>query len=123
LNTTPQALALAWVARNSNTSTVILGASSADQLRENLKAVEVLPKLTPEIMEKIEAILANKPEAPVSHNALLQRGASDLMDLFSFSFFFFMVDSPTIAGRYLIHSDVRGCTFEGKHGEDKRSCF
>lgn len=65
LNTTPQALALAWVARNSNTSTVILGASSADQLRENLKAVEVLSKLTPQIMEKIEAILANKPEPPV----------------------------------------------------------
>ncbi|KXN85755.1 Putative voltage-gated potassium channel subunit beta [Leucoagaricus sp. SymC.cos] len=66
LNTTPQALALAWVAKNPNTSTVILGASSADQLRENLKAVEVLPKLTPQIMEKIEAILENKPEAPVS---------------------------------------------------------
>jgi aryl-alcohol dehydrogenase-like predicted oxidoreductase len=66
LDTTPQALALAWVARNPNTSSVILGASNADQLRENLKAVEVLPKLTPEIMEKVEAILKNKPEAPVS---------------------------------------------------------
>lgn len=65
LKTTPQALALAWVARNPNSSTVILGASSADQLRENLKAVDVLPKLTPEIMEKIEVILANKPEPPV----------------------------------------------------------
>ncbi|KAF5352824.1 hypothetical protein D9756_006160 [Leucocoprinus leucothites] len=64
LNTTPQALALAWVAKNPNTSTVILGVSSPDQLRENLKALEVLPKLTPEIMEKVEAILANKPEAP-----------------------------------------------------------
>ncbi|KAF9444764.1 Aldo/keto reductase [Macrolepiota fuliginosa MF-IS2] len=67
LNTTPQALALAWVARNPNTSTVILGASGAEQLRANLKAVEVLPKLTPEIMEKIEAILANRPEAPSNY--------------------------------------------------------
>jgi len=67
LNTTPQALALAWVARNPNSSTVILGASSADQLRENLKAVEVLQKLTPQIMDKIEAILANKPEPPSNY--------------------------------------------------------
>lgn len=64
LQTTPTALALAWVAKNPNTSTVILGASSAEQLKENLKAVEVLPRLTDEIMQKIEDILKNKPEAP-----------------------------------------------------------
>lgn len=67
LNTTPQALALAWVARNPNTSTVILGVSDVDQLRENLQALQVLPKLTPEIMDKIEAILDNKPQPPVNH--------------------------------------------------------
>lgn len=66
LNTTPQALALAWVARNPNTSTVILGVSSVDQLRDNLEALKVMPKLTPEIMDKIEVILANKPQPPVS---------------------------------------------------------
>ena len=66
LNTTSQALALAWVARNPNTSTVILGVSDVDQLRENLQALQVLPKLTPEIMDKIEAILDNKPQPPVS---------------------------------------------------------
>lgn len=37
-----------------------------DQLRENLQALQVLPKLTPEIMDKIEAILDNKPQPPVS---------------------------------------------------------
>ncbi|KAG2022470.1 hypothetical protein CC2G_000215 [Coprinopsis cinerea AmutBmut pab1-1] len=62
LQTTPAALALAWVARNPNTGTVILGASSPEQVVENLKALEVLPKLTPEILEKIEMILDNKPE-------------------------------------------------------------
>ncbi|KAG6823655.1 hypothetical protein H0H93_003289 [Arthromyces matolae] len=67
LQTTPAALALAWVAKNPNTSTVILGASSPEQLKENLKAVEVLPRLTPEIMEKIEAILQNKPSGPVNY--------------------------------------------------------
>ncbi|KAG6896223.1 hypothetical protein C0992_009647, partial [Termitomyces sp. T32_za158] len=64
LQTTPAALALAWVAKNSNTSTVIIGATSAEQVKENLKALDVLPRLTPEIMEKIELILNNKPSPP-----------------------------------------------------------
>jgi voltage-dependent potassium channel beta subunit len=68
LNTTVSALALAWVARNPNTSTVILGASSQEQLLENLKAVEVIPKLTPEVLEKIEAILGNKPSATAAYS-------------------------------------------------------
>ena len=59
------ALALAWVAKNPNTSTVILGASSPEQVTQNLKALEVIPKLTPEVLEKIEKILGNAPEAPV----------------------------------------------------------
>lgn len=67
LQTTPTALALAWVAKNPNTSTVILGATSPEQLKENLKALDVLPRLTDEIMEKIEAILRNKPEPPSNH--------------------------------------------------------
>lgn len=55
-------LALAWVAANPNTSTVILGASKPEQLTDNLKALEVLPNLTPEVLEKIESILQNKPK-------------------------------------------------------------
>jgi voltage-dependent potassium channel beta subunit len=62
LNSTITALALAWVAKNPNTSSVILGATSSKQVEENLKALEVLPKLTPEVLEKIEKILDNKPE-------------------------------------------------------------
>lgn len=63
LQSTPTALALAWVAKNPNTSTVILGASSPEQVKENLKALDVLDKLTPEILERIEEILDNKPTA------------------------------------------------------------
>ncbi|KAG5644969.1 hypothetical protein DXG03_007341 [Asterophora parasitica] len=63
LQTTTSALALAWVARNPNTSTVILGASSPQQVLDNLKALEVIPKLTPEIYARIEKILDNSPEA------------------------------------------------------------
>jgi aryl-alcohol dehydrogenase-like predicted oxidoreductase len=66
LDTTPTALALAWVAIvNPNTSTVILGASSPQQVLDNLEAVKVLPKLTPEVMDKIEKILGNKPKPEV----------------------------------------------------------
>ncbi|KAF9225082.1 Aldo/keto reductase [Gyrodon lividus] len=57
-------LALAWVAENPNTSTVILGASKPEQVLDNLKALEVIPKLTPVVMDKIEAILENKPAPP-----------------------------------------------------------
>ena len=59
-------LALAWVASNPNTSTVILGATRPEQLLDNLKALEVVPKLTPAVLEKIEEILKNKPSPVVS---------------------------------------------------------
>ncbi|CAA7264933.1 unnamed protein product [Cyclocybe aegerita] len=65
-NTTPTTLALAWVAKNPSTSTVILGASNPKQILDNLEALKVLPKLTPEIMEKIEKILANTPKQAVA---------------------------------------------------------
>lgn len=65
LNCKVSHLALAWLAKNPNTSTVILGASSPEQVLDNLKALEVIPKLTPGILEKIEKIVNNKPGPPV----------------------------------------------------------
>jgi aryl-alcohol dehydrogenase-like predicted oxidoreductase len=56
-------LALAWAAMNENVSTVILGATKVDQIHDNCKALELIPKLTPEVMEEIEGILGNKPSA------------------------------------------------------------
>ncbi|VDC05771.1 unnamed protein product [Peniophora sp. CBMAI 1063] len=62
LDCTVSQLALAWVLRiNPNTSTVILGCTSKSQLLENLKALDIYPKLTQEILGKIEAIVNNKP--------------------------------------------------------------
>lgn len=58
--TMPQ-MAIAWCLKNPNVSTVILGASKVSQLEENLKALEVVPLLTDEVMAKIEEILQNKP--------------------------------------------------------------
>ena len=51
-------LAIAWAAHNPRVSSVITGASKIAQLRDNLGAVEVLPKLTPEVMARIDAISA-----------------------------------------------------------------
>ena len=64
LGAKPAQLAIAWCLANPHVSTVILGASRAAQLEENLAALEVLPKLTPEVMERIEGILGNQPAAP-----------------------------------------------------------
>ena len=58
-------LAIAWCLRNPDVSTVILGASKPEQLEETLESPEVVKLLTPEIVEQIEAILGNKPVAPV----------------------------------------------------------
>ncbi|PWH20101.1 MAG: aldo/keto reductase [Anaerolineae bacterium] len=54
-------LAIAWCLKNPNVSTVITGASKPEQVRENMRALEVVPKLTDEVMATIEAILDNKP--------------------------------------------------------------
>lgn len=58
-------LAIAWCLKNDHVSTVILGASKPEQLEETLKSIDILPKLTPKIMDKIENILKNKPELPM----------------------------------------------------------
>ncbi len=54
-------LSIAWCAKNENVSTVILGATKEDQLAENLQALEIIPKLTDDVIQKIEDVLQNKP--------------------------------------------------------------
>ena len=49
-------LALAWCVRNPRVSTVITGATRVEQVAENMKALEVVPKLTPEVMARIDGI-------------------------------------------------------------------
>ncbi len=51
-------LALAWCAKNPNVSTVITGASRVEQVHDNFKALEVLPKLTPDVMTRIDEAVA-----------------------------------------------------------------
>lgn len=56
-------LALLWCLNNPHVSTVILGASKKAQLEDNLSALKSKAKLTPDVIEKIEAIMGNKPKA------------------------------------------------------------
>jgi voltage-dependent potassium channel beta subunit len=56
LGGTASQLAIAWCTKNPHVSTVILGASKVAQLEENLTALAMLPKLTPEVLAKIDAI-------------------------------------------------------------------
>jgi len=63
LGTNRANLALAWVLSNKNISSAIIGASKPEQIDENVKALEIIEKLTPEIKEEIEKVLENKPAA------------------------------------------------------------
>jgi aryl-alcohol dehydrogenase-like predicted oxidoreductase len=54
LDCTLSQLALAWCAKNPNVSTVITGASCVEQVQENMGALEVLPRLTDEVMGRIK---------------------------------------------------------------------
>ncbi|XP_051961041.1 voltage-gated potassium channel subunit beta-1-like isoform X4 [Xyrauchen texanus] len=58
--TLPQ-LAIAWCLKNEGVSCVLLGASSTDQLMENIGAIQVLPKLSSSIIYEVDSILGNKP--------------------------------------------------------------
>jgi aryl-alcohol dehydrogenase-like predicted oxidoreductase len=58
LDTTLPRLALAWCLKNPRVSTVILGASRPEQLLENIGALDLVPKLTPAVMKKLNAISA-----------------------------------------------------------------
>ena len=64
LNTTLTKLSLAWCLKNPNVSTVILGASTEQQLKENLSALGVISLLNEEIMQRIENIMNNAPQRP-----------------------------------------------------------
>jgi voltage-dependent potassium channel beta subunit len=61
MNVSMVKLSLAWCLKNPNVSTVILGASKTAQLTENFEALDVVARLTPEVMDAIDAVLENKP--------------------------------------------------------------
>lgn len=61
LNVPLSTLSIAWTIKNLNVTTAILGATKKEQLLQNLRALEVLPKLNTEVMQQIEDIMQTKP--------------------------------------------------------------
>lgn len=55
------AFSIAWCIRNPHVTSAILGATKENQLAENLRALEVLPSLTDEVMDRVDAIMQTKP--------------------------------------------------------------
>ena len=74
-------LSLAWCLKNPRVSTVILGATSVAQLEENLGALSLLERLTPALMERLEAVGGGKGQ-PQVHRSTVQshteRGTASL---------------------------------------------
>jgi len=64
LGCTPAQLAIAWCVSNPDVSTVITGASKPEQVEENMRALDIAEKLTPELLERIDGILGNRPAPP-----------------------------------------------------------
>jgi voltage-dependent potassium channel beta subunit len=57
-------MSLAWCIKNTNVTTAIIGATSSNQLYENLKALDCVPMLTQDVMESIDLAVNNKPIQP-----------------------------------------------------------
>ncbi|HEY1165268.1 MAG TPA: aldo/keto reductase [Chitinophaga sp.] len=64
LNTSLAAFSIAWCIRNPHVTTAILGATREEQLSENLKALDVFPLLTLDIMEAVDQIMGTAPQQP-----------------------------------------------------------
>lgn len=62
LGATTAQLAIAWCLKNPNVSSVITGASRAQQVEQNMQAAAVADKLTPQVMDRIEEIVDNRPQ-------------------------------------------------------------
>lgn len=61
LNCTLAQLSLAWCLKNENVHCILLGASTSEQLLENIHSIQIVHKLTPSIVNDIERILNNRP--------------------------------------------------------------
>jgi len=60
LGCTTSQLAYAWVLKNPRTSTLLMG-GKLKYLKENIGALKVVEKLTPDVLEKIDSIVGNVP--------------------------------------------------------------
>ena len=73
LNITTSQFALAWCLKNKHVSTAITGATQTEQLRENILAIDVLEKITDEVMNETEKIISSL-EPTDAHKIILVNG-------------------------------------------------
>lgn len=62
LNATPSQLAIAWCLRNPRVSSVITGASNPDQVEQNMRAADLVARLSPELLQQIDVIFETAPD-------------------------------------------------------------
>jgi len=67
LGCTMSQLAIAWSVANETVSSTIIGCTSMAQLKENVDSLAFLPKITPQLRARLDAILGTKPEADRIH--------------------------------------------------------
>ncbi|XP_022118932.2 voltage-gated potassium channel subunit beta-2-like isoform X2 [Pieris rapae] len=73
LNCSIRQLSLAWSLKNENVNCLLLGATSVEQFKENIHALQIVPQLSPAVIVDIERILANKPQRPPMISTLAMR--------------------------------------------------
>lgn len=66
-------LAIAWCLKNESVQSLLLGASSVEQLYENIQSLQIVPKLNANLIAEIERILENKPTRPPMVSTLALR--------------------------------------------------
>jgi voltage-dependent potassium channel beta subunit len=71
LNISMPVLALAWILKNPNVSSIITGASGPDQVKQNMKAVDKVDLLTPDAMNRIEKILNTRPKPVLDYRGMM----------------------------------------------------
>ncbi|XP_039763539.1 voltage-gated potassium channel subunit beta-2 isoform X3 [Pararge aegeria] len=73
MNCTMSQLAVAWCLKNESVNCLLLGATSVEQFKENIHALQIVPQLTHSVMADIERLLSNKPQRPPMVSTLAMR--------------------------------------------------
>ncbi|XP_041987859.1 voltage-gated potassium channel subunit beta-2 isoform X2 [Aricia agestis] len=73
MNCSMSQLAVAWCLKNESVNCLLLGASSVEQFKENIHALQIVPQLTTNVMVEIERLLSNKPQRPPMVSTLAMR--------------------------------------------------
>jgi len=66
LGCTQAQLSLAWCIKNPDVSSAIFGATRLQQAEDNLGALDVVSRLTPEVLARIEEVVQSRPQPPMN---------------------------------------------------------